>query len=51
LRVIYFWKSADDQFWLFAVYDKDQADDLTVDQRKMLKQVLEREIKARSVKR
>lgn len=51
LRVIYFWKGAGDQFWLFAVYDKDQADDLTVDQRKMLKHVLEREIKARSARK
>lgn len=51
LRVIYFWKSADHQFWLFAVYDKDQADDLTADQRNMLKQVLEQEIKARSAKK
>jgi len=48
LRVIYFWKTADDQFWLFTVYDKDQADDLTADQRKTLKKILSDEIKARS---
>lgn len=48
LRVIYFWKDAEDQFWLFTVYGKDEADDLTPDQRKMLKQRLESEIKARS---
>lgn len=48
LRIIYFWKDADDQFWLFTVYDKDQADDLTPDQRKALKQRLQSEIKARS---
>jgi hypothetical protein len=48
LRVIYFWKDADDQFWLFTVYDKDEADDLSPDQRKMLKQRLQSEIKARS---
>lgn len=29
LRVIYFWRSERRQFWLFTVYDKDQADDLT----------------------
>ena len=50
LRVIYFWKNADDQFWLFTVYDKDEADDLTAEQRKLLKQRLEAEIKARSAK-
>jgi len=51
LRVIYFWKDSDDQFWLFTVYDKDEADDLTAEQRKMLKQRLEAEIKARSAKK
>ena len=48
LRVIYFFKAADDQFWLFTVYDKDEADDLSADQRKALKHRLELEIKARS---
>lgn len=47
LRVIYFWKDAEGQFWLFTVYDKDEAHDLTPDQCKMLKQRLESEIKAR----
>lgn len=51
LRVIYFWKDADDQFWLFTVYDKDEADDLTSDERKAFKQALEAEIKARSAKK
>lgn len=48
LRIIYFWRVAHDQFWLFTVYDKDEADDLSVDQCKVLKQRLELEIKARS---
>jgi len=48
LRVIYFWKDADDQFWLFTVYDKDEAEDLTADQRKALKQRLVWEIDMRS---
>lgn len=50
LRVIYYWKDANNQFWLFTVYDKDQTDDLTATQRKALKQRLEFEIKTRSVK-
>lgn len=51
LRVIYFWKDRDDQFWLFTVYDKDEAADLTPAQRKMLKQRLEAEITARSARK
>jgi hypothetical protein len=51
LRVIYFWKDADDQFWLFTVYDKDEANDLTSDQRKALKKRLQSEIKARSAEK
>lgn len=45
------YKDANDQFWLFTVYDKDEADDLTPDQRKMLKQRLEAELKARGTKK
>jgi len=48
--VIYYWKDADNQFWLFAVYDKDQANDLTATQRKTLKQRLVLEIKTRSTR-
>jgi hypothetical protein len=47
LRVIYYWKDAGDQFWLFTVYDKDEADDLTADQCRILKQRLDLEIKTR----
>ncbi len=47
LRVIYYWWSGGDQFWLFTVYDKDQADDLTATQRKVLKQRLKNELKNR----
>ncbi len=47
LRVIYYWWLGGDQFWLFAVFDKDEADDLTSDQRKALKQMLKRELALR----
>lgn len=47
LRVIYFWWSGGDQFWLFTVYDKDQADDLTPGQRKVLKKLLKTELEIR----
>jgi hypothetical protein len=48
LRVIYYWWLSEDQFWLFTVYDKDEADDLSAHERKLLKQLLERELAARS---
>jgi len=47
LRVIYCWWSGGDEFWLFTVYDKDQADDLTPEQRKVLKLLLKNELKNR----
>lgn len=48
LRVIYYWWSRGPQFWLFTVYDKDEMDDLTPDQRKALKGMVKHEIAARS---
>ena len=48
LRVIYYWRVAAEQFWLFTLYDKDEASDLTAEQRKALSAMLQREIKARS---
>lgn len=50
LRVIYYWFLGVDQFWLFTVYDKDQADDLTPAQRKVLKQLLKIELENRQLK-
>ena len=47
LRVIYFWKDVDDQFWLFTVYDKDEASDLSAKQRDALRERLQMEIAAR----
>ncbi len=43
LRVIYYWWLGGEQFWLFTVYDKDQADDLTPEQRKVVKRLLQTE--------
>jgi len=47
LRVIYYWYSKKDLFWLYTLYDKDEASDLTEDQKKVLKEMLKAEIKAR----
>ncbi|APV51644.1 toxin [Betaproteobacteria bacterium GR16-43] len=48
LRVIYYWWEPGSQFWLFTLYDKDEADDLTTDQRKTLKAAIKAELEARS---
>jgi len=47
LRVIYFWWHAGSQFWLFTLYDKDQMDDLSAQERRALKDLLKRELDAR----
>lgn len=47
LRVIYYWWSAGPQFWLFAIYDKDELADLTAAQRKALKTMIKAELEAR----
>ena len=48
LRVIFYWWLGGDQFWMFAVYDKDEADDLTAQERKVLKQLLKHQLNERS---
>ena len=50
LRIIYYWRMSEDQFWLFSVFDKDEASDLTAKQRETLRKILEQEITARSAK-
>lgn len=48
LRVIYYWWHGGDQCWLFTVYDKDEATDLTATDRKLLKERLHYELATRS---
>lgn len=48
LRVIYYWWAATDQFWLFTLYDKDEAPDLTASEREALGALLIGELEARS---
>ncbi len=48
LRLIYFWWEAGAQFWLFTIYDKDEADDLTAEQRKALRAMVKAELQART---
>lgn len=49
LRVIYYWW-VEGQFWLFTLYDKDELDDLSPDEKKALKSMLKAELEARNGK-
>ncbi len=48
LRVIYYWWDGGSQFWLFTLYDKDEAVDLSAQEKKLLKEMLSREQEARN---
>jgi hypothetical protein len=48
LRVVYYWWTQGRQFWLFTVYGKDEMADLSAAQRSALKEMLKRELTARS---
>ena len=47
LRVIYYWFDGQNQVWLMTVYDKNEAVDLTPEQRKTLKRAIDAEKKFR----
>lgn len=47
LRVIYYWWLAGKQFWLFNIYSKDEKDDLSPAQKKILKALIKQELEAR----
>lgn len=47
LRVIYYWLLNDGQFWMFAIYDKDELENLTSEQERLLKQAITAELKKR----
>jgi hypothetical protein len=47
LRVIYYWWNTGSQFWLFTIFDKDEMSDLTATERKVLKEMIKRELEAR----
>lgn len=50
LRIIYYYLTADNQIWFFTLYDKDEADDLTAGQKRLLKQAIHNELNARRQK-
>jgi mRNA-degrading endonuclease RelE of RelBE toxin-antitoxin system len=47
LRIIYYWLSDSHQIWLFTLYGKDEAADLTPTQKSQLRAALAAELKAR----
>lgn len=47
LRVIYYWWDGGSQFWLFTLYDKDEMADLSADEKKALKSMLQTELETR----
>lgn len=49
LRVIYYWWLAGKQFWLFTIYNKDEKDDLSPAQKKVLKELIKQELDARKI--
>src|ERR1019366_10680596 len=51
LRIIYYHFPSDHQIWLMTLYNKDEASDLTAQQKKALKIAIETELAARAAKR
>lgn len=47
LRVIYYYLTADQQIWFVTLYDKDEAADLTAEEKKVLKKAIQAELEAR----
>jgi hypothetical protein len=47
LRVIYYWFDGQGQIWLMTIYDKNEAVDLTPEQKRTLKAAIDAEKKSR----
>ena len=47
IRIIYYWYDGGSQFWFFTIFDKNEASDITPDQKKILKKMLEAELASR----
>jgi hypothetical protein len=48
LRIIYYCFDGQNQIWLMTIYDKNEASDLTAEQKKMLKAAIDAETKSRA---
>ena len=51
LRVIYYYFRREQQIWLMTLYDKDEASDLTPDEKQTLRNAIEVELRARQAAR
>jgi hypothetical protein len=51
LRIIYYYFPGEQQIWLMTLYDKDEATDLTAQEKKALKRTIESELRARETRR
>jgi len=51
LRIIYYYFPSDHQIWLMTLYDKDEAADLSAQQRKALRVSIQGELAVRAAKR
>jgi len=51
LRIIYYLLTADCQVWFFTIYDKDEAADLSQDEKHALQQAIQAELAQRRPKR
>ena len=51
LRIIYYYFASDHQIWLMTLYGKDEASDLTAQQKKALRVAIEEELASRAAKR
>jgi mRNA-degrading endonuclease RelE of RelBE toxin-antitoxin system len=49
LRIVYYWLEQASHFWMFAIYDKDEAGNLTKAQQHALKQTINEELNQRGV--
>ncbi len=51
LRIIYYYFASDQQIWLATLYAKDEAGDLTAEEKKVLRDAIGDELKVRQAKR
>ena len=51
VRIIYYHLATDNQIWFFTIYGKDEMADLTPDDKKVLKNAIQAELKIRRKKR
>ncbi len=47
LRIIYYYLTSDQQIWFFTLYSKNEAVDLTPEEKKVLKKAIQAELDAR----